>query len=850
MKNKNDELRAKAQEILQKRGVKNDEYDTQNLESLIEELNIYQIELEQQNEELRQAQLSLETNRQRFIDLFENAPIGYFVVTKKLVIIRINKKGCEYFDKEQKELTSATITDFIAPDSQDKFYFHIKETLRTWKPQTCEIIINTKNNAQKHIKLTSQKENESYSEEGSIRIAAIDVTEAHETQGRLKMSEEKYKAIFDYSGDGFLVLTDKIEDCNKQAANLFGYSYNELIGLSPIDISPEYQPNGNNSNTQAYANIEEAIKNGYSRFYWQHKHKDGTLIDTQITLSVFESKSQNKVIAIIRDITEQLKSQAALKEKTDEIEAQNEEYISLNEELSQKYEQERIMAENLIESEQKFRNYIEASPTSIVIINKKNKIVYANPSALKLMSMPKNELGDKSILSLWANKSDLKSVLVKVTNGDKVQNVETTITNNNKIKKQVLLSATKVNKEKQIILYLHDISKQKQLDRQVFIEKEQWRRTFNAVSEGIFLLDSNYQILLCNPAFARMVGHNSPDELIGSQSFYVIHGSNQPKTTCATCRTDNSTETFTAEYYETHLEKFLRTTSTPVINSEGKVEFYVNTIQDITEAKNAQKEMRVAKEKAENADKLKSAFLANMSHEIRTPMNGIIGFTELLRSKNYPQSKQDRLFNIIQASSKQLLQLINDIIDLSKIEANQIRMYAKEFDLNECLLQIQEQQKMELHEKKDKDQLKLILDIPVANKPFYIHSSETRIQQIMNNLLNNAIKFTHNGHVKFGFKVITNGIELYVEDTGIGVPEDAHAVIFERFRQADTNVARKYGGTGLGLFITKQLVELLNGQIRIENNYPSGTRFFITLPQNFKSNDAKQNDITKHQNKN
>ncbi|MDA3865261.1 MAG: PAS domain S-box protein [Salinivirgaceae bacterium] len=838
-KNKNDKLRAKAREILQKRGIKNEEYYKQSLESLIEELNIYQIELEQQNEELRQTHISMEANRQKFVDLFENAPIGYFVISTKMKIIRINKIGCEFFERDQQELANTAITDYIAPDSQDIFYFHINKTLRTSNPQTCEIVIKTKINTQKHIKLTSQID-ENYSEKGTIRIAAVNVSETHEDQRMLKMSKEKYKAIFDYSGDGFLVLTDKIEDCNKQSSNIFGYTKDELIGMSPIDISPKYQPNGTNSNTEAYNKMGIALKQGHIEFYWQHQHKNGTLIDTQITLSVFESKNENKLIAIIRDITEQRKTQITLKEKTDEIEAQNEEYISLNEELSQKYQQERIMTENLIESEQKFRNYIEASPTSIVIINTKNKIVYANPFALKLMSIPKNELGDKSILSLWPNKSDLESVLAKVINGNKVQNVETTITNNNKTETQVLLSATKVTKEKQIILYLHDISKQKQLDKQVFLEKEQWRRTFNAVSEGIFLIDNNYQILLCNPAFARMVGHNSPDELIGAQYFYVIHGSNQPKTACATCRTDNSDETVTAEYYEPNLKKFVRTTSTPVINSEGKVEFFVNTMQDITESKNAQKEMRIAMEKAENADKLKSAFLANMSHEIRTPMNGIIGFTELLRNKNYSQSKQERLFNIIQSSSKQLLQLINDIIDLSKIEANQITMHTKEFDLNECLLQIEEQLKMELPKKKDKDKLHIALDLPTANSPYFIHSSETRIQQIMNNLLNNATKFTHKGHIKFGYKIVADGIQLYVEDTGIGIPESAHDVIFERFRQADTNVATKYGGTGLGLFITKQLVELLNGQIRVENNYPNGAKFLVNLPQNFNSKKSSE----------
>jgi PAS domain S-box-containing protein len=283
-------------------------------------------------------------------------------------------------------------------------------------------------------------------------------------------------------------------------------------------------------------------------------------------------------------------------------------------------------------------------------------------------------------------------------------------------------------------------------------------------------------------------------------------------------------------------------------DENGKPLRAIGTHIDISRQKQIEKELIEAMNKAETADKLKSAFLSNMSHEIRTPMNGIIGFTELLSKKDISTEKQNRFFNIIQASSKQLLQLINDIVDISKIEANQLNISYEEFDINSMISELSEILQMELNKQNKEQEIEIITDCPNFESPFPIYSSPIRLKQIISNLLNNSIKFTQNGHIKLGYKKIgENHIQIFVEDTGIGISEQGKKIVFDRFMQATPETSKKYGGTGLGLFITKQLTGLLYGELSFKSELQKGTTFYIKIPisidNNLKQEANKQKNI-------
>lgn len=237
-------------------------------------------------------------------------------------------------------------------------------------------------------------------------------------------------------------------------------------------------------------------------------------------------------------------------------------------------------------------------------------------------------------------------------------------------------------------------------------------------------------------------------------------------------------------------------------------------------------ELEVARKKAEESDKLKSAFLANMSHEIRTPMNAILGFSEILVRPNLAKEKQTLYAEVLNAASNQLLGIINDILDISKIETGQVTIHEGKVNLNQILRSVQS---LFMQNAKNKGN-QLLISPGLPDKNCLIISDESKISQIITNLVSNAIKFTDNGRIEIGYIVKNNFINIYVEDTGIGITEDNQRIVFDRFRQADMSPNRNYGGTGLGLSICKAFVEMLGGGIGVESEFGKGSKFFFHIP--------------------
>ncbi len=235
------------------------------------------------------------------------------------------------------------------------------------------------------------------------------------------------------------------------------------------------------------------------------------------------------------------------------------------------------------------------------------------------------------------------------------------------------------------------------------------------------------------------------------------------------------------------------------------------------------------KEKAQLADKLKSAFLANMSHEIRTPMNGILGFTELLKKPGLTGAEQKDYIAIIQKSSNRLLNIINDLIDISSIESGVMEIHSGATNINEQLEFIYQF----FHPEADQKGLKITYSPDLTNDKAVIITDREKLYAILTNLVKNAIKFTEKGHIHFGYKKKGNYLEFYIRDTGIGIPADRQEAIFERFVQADLSDRMAHQGAGLGLAITKSYVEMLGGKIQVESIEGKGSTFYFTLPYNF-----------------
>jgi signal transduction histidine kinase len=255
----------------------------------------------------------------------------------------------------------------------------------------------------------------------------------------------------------------------------------------------------------------------------------------------------------------------------------------------------------------------------------------------------------------------------------------------------------------------------------------------------------------------------------------------------------------------------------------------IRLIKDIEERKLLLEELIIAKEKAEESDNLKSVFLANMSHEIRTPLNAMLGFASFFKKPNLPEEKRKKYIEIIDESGNQLLTLINDIIDVSKIEAGQIKISETALDLNKKMNILYNLFLNDLRQK-EKKKVKLKLNLPENKLDYLVLLDDFRLTQVITNLVGNALKFTLEGTIEFGYEVLENKkIMFFVKDQGIGIPKDKQRVIFERFRQAQDSSTRRYGGTGLGLTISKSLVELMGGKIWVESEEGKGAQFYFTV---------------------
>jgi signal transduction histidine kinase len=240
------------------------------------------------------------------------------------------------------------------------------------------------------------------------------------------------------------------------------------------------------------------------------------------------------------------------------------------------------------------------------------------------------------------------------------------------------------------------------------------------------------------------------------------------------------------------------------------------------------KELIIAKEKAEESSKLKTEFFNNLSHELRTPLNAIIGFANILTSYDITQDEKEMYSEIIQESSDKLLQLLNDVIEISELNTKQCRLFKSNVNLQKICVNLINKHSAKAFEKK----LELRIGKTVMNEEVFINTDKYRLKNILTRLTENAIKFTEKGFVEIGYNLKNNNIEFYVKDTGIGIDNDKKEKIFKSFSQENIQISQDFGGLGIGLAIAKENVKLLGGNIYFESEKNSGTTFFINLPAN------------------
>lgn len=492
-------------------------------------------------------------------------------------------------------------------------------------------------------------------------------------------------------------------------------------------------------------------------------------------------------------------------------------------------------AENKLKDNERFLNSVIENIPNMIFVKDANELRFVrfNKAGEELLGLKQEELFGKNDYDLfpkeqadWFTSKDRNVLVSKELLDISEEKIDTSSHG------QRILHTKKIPivDEKGDSIYLlgisEDITERIKAIENLKESEQKLQTTINAVSETVFLLDINGYILSCNETASRR--YNVSLQQMPGKCYYDLLPSplnNTRKEHIAEAVKTGNKLVFIDQRDDRWIENYIYP-----ISENGLVVKVALYGRDITERRRFEEELKNAKEAAEYANHAKSEFLANMSHEIRTPMNAILGFAELLKNKVSDEIGIDYINGIV-TGGKNLLLLINDLLDLSKIEAGKLELHYEAVNLHSLLSEFNQ---IFSYQAKKKD-LKLVFEIN-PNLPKFLVLDHIRIRQILLNLLGNAIKFTHHGFVKLKVDTTENkeddskiNVIFEIQDTGIGIAEEQKQKIFEAFYQLESQSSRNYGGTGLGLTITKRVIEMMKGEINLESKPGVGSTFRVYL---------------------
>ena len=490
----------------------------------------------------------------------------------------------------------------------------------------------------------------------------------------------------------------------------------------------------------------------------------------------------------------------------------------------------------LIDSQNRIKTIIETTIDGILICETPDDFSYINRAGLKLVGYNKEELRNASFDNIFQNENEKSKYLEAFKEIDKKDEYkgDIRIVNREGDVCHLEVSGTSVilDNKKQYYFSIHDVSNRIHNEQALQLSEEKFRTLTENSRDHILRIEQNGKVSYCNSSFLKEYGFDTND-VIGNAFMDIKNIPEEfkrgllPKVRDV-LRNGVVTNLEIVIHYKGRYLVF-DWTITPESEVAGQAHSVLVVGRDFTGRKNAERELMVAKDKAESADKLKSAFLANMSHEIRTPLNAIVGFANLLKEDLINNEEKEEYINIINKSSDNLMMLINDIIDLARIESGQLNLLRGEVDVNAMLNSLFTTFKQRAKTEKG-DSVSVVLSMPDTLHPMHILADENRLIQIFNNLLGNALKFTAKGFVEFGYTRDNDFMKFFVRDTGFGIVHEKHKLIFDQFRQADEAITKKYGGTGLGLTICKKLVVAMGGDIDLVSEPGEGAEFFFSIP--------------------
>jgi len=371
----------------------------------------------------------------------------------------------------------------------------------------------------------------------------------------------------------------------------------------------------------------------------------------------------------------------------------------------------------------------------------------------------------------------------------------------------------------------HDITDVKIAEDVMLESQAKFKALFENAPLAFFRLDKDMKVVEFNHRFRKMFGYTDSD--IGKITKYDLLVDAEIGGLILDTILETKEVTTEIMLKRKNGESFIANLTLALLEEGFKEIAIEGIVEDITQVAKARDELIKAKDKAIEADRLKSLFLANMSHEIRTPMNAIIGFTNMLREDDLTSDEKNSFIDVIQSNGNSLMSLIESLVDFSKLEADQMSVSMGEFNLNP-LLESACDNTEKLLKSEEKDKVKVIRSFE-SEDGLRIVSDRHRLNQVLSHILSNAIKFTESGEIEIGYKLTGEELGIYVRDTGIGIQKDKIGKIFDRFTKVSSDKNKLYGGTGIGLTISKGLMELMGGRIEVESKLGKGSTFWLKM---------------------
>ena len=620
-----------------------------------------------------------------------------------------------------------------------------------------------------------------------------DITESRKMAKILQESESKYRYLFENNPAPMWVYdleTLRFMEVNDTAIIQYGYSREEFQCMTLKDIRPE-------EDIETLLTAVEQTTHSFNKAgTWRHIKKNGDIIFVEITSHQLEFQGRPARIVLINDVSERKKAEDAL------VESENS--LRQAQIIANMGDWEFDLINNKSKWSENFYRFFDLLPNEIVPTREyfRSRV---HPDDLRLI--------DEALIILNQTKVPFEYEIRIVFPDGRIKWIVNKIIPSFSGNEMVLL--------KGVII---DITAKKDSEKQLLLLS----KSIEQSPVSMVITDANGTIEYVNTTFTKTTGYTKA-EALGKNPRVLKSGMHEASFYEEMWETLLSGHPWIGEILNMKKDGELyweNAIIAPIFNTNGEITHFVAAKEDITEKKKLYSDLIKEKERAEESDRLKSAFLANMSHEVRTPLNSIIGFSELLADPDFEVEHKSEFIQLIISNGNNLLTIISDIMDISKLESGEMNIYKNHLNANKILSKVKSQFAMQIECK----ELEFRVSNDGLNDEVEFIADDDRLMQVFNNLISNALKFTTIGSIEIGYQLNDRMLEFYVRDTGIGIPAEFHAKIFDRFRQVEDEKTRKYGGNGLGLAICKNLVELMGGKIRVESVLGKGSVFYFSVP--------------------